>query len=223
MSAPYILDKLKRGSGLLQGMSYWTYSDIFYESGPPPSPFHGGFGLMNVDGIRKPAWFAYRYLHALSGREVPAADAETMAASDGRRTGIMFWNWELPDQKTSDRPYFTKVHPAQPARPARVQVSHLSPGAYRLTIHRTGFKANDPQTRYLEMGSPAALNPQQVDELQQLTRDIPETSETVRVGRDGRFSKRVPMRTHDVILLQLDRIDGPVSPPKPGRGERGLR
>ncbi len=41
-------------------MSYWAYTDLFEEPGPPPTPFHGGFGLMNREGIRKPAWFAYK-------------------------------------------------------------------------------------------------------------------------------------------------------------------
>ena len=38
-------------------MSYWTYTDLFEEPGPPPTPFHGGFGLLNREGIRKPAYF----------------------------------------------------------------------------------------------------------------------------------------------------------------------
>ena len=28
-------------------MSYWTYSDLFEEPGPPTAPFQGGFGLLN--------------------------------------------------------------------------------------------------------------------------------------------------------------------------------
>lgn len=44
ISAPYILAKLKQVQGLVQGMSYWTYTDLFEEPGPPPTPFHGGFG-----------------------------------------------------------------------------------------------------------------------------------------------------------------------------------
>ena len=44
-------------------------------------------------------------------------------------------------------------------------------------------------------------------ELQDHTRDLPETDRTVRVGSDGRFSMRVPMRSNDVILLQLERLD----------------
>ena len=48
-------------------MSYWTYTDLFEEPGPPTAPFQGGFGLLNPQGIRKPAYFAYKYLHALQG------------------------------------------------------------------------------------------------------------------------------------------------------------
>src|SRR3954467_2997071 len=47
VSAAYILGKLRAARAFAQGMSYWTYSDLFEEPGPPPTPFHGGFGLIN--------------------------------------------------------------------------------------------------------------------------------------------------------------------------------
>src|ERR1019366_10785313 len=59
ISAPYILAKLKACQGLLQGMSYWTYTDLFEAPGPPPTPFHGGFGLLNGEGLPRPAYFPY--------------------------------------------------------------------------------------------------------------------------------------------------------------------
>jgi xylan 1,4-beta-xylosidase len=205
ISGPWILTKLKGAQGYLQGMSYWTYTDIFYESGPPPNPFHGGFGLMNIDGIRKPAWFTYKYLHALRGNAVPASDPETWAASDGKRTAAVVWDWEQPDQKESDRPYYTKVHPSVPAAPARIAFRHLKPGTYRLQIHRTGFEHNDPQTAWLEMGKPDKLSPAQLAKLQSLTRDMPEKNQVVRVGANGSYSLTVPMRSNDVVLVTLDR------------------
>src|SRR5947209_9289962 len=143
ISAPWILTKLKGSEGLLQGMSYWTYSDLFEESGPPPTPFHGGFGLMNREGIRKPAWFAYRYLHALQGRTVPVTDGQAIAASDGRRAEALVWDWRQPVQKVSDRPFYTRIVPAEPAAPVRLAFAHLRPGAYWLAVHRTGFRQND--------------------------------------------------------------------------------
>ena len=44
----------------------FVYSDLFEEPGPPDAPFHGGFGLMTREGVRKPVWFAYRYLAQLA-------------------------------------------------------------------------------------------------------------------------------------------------------------
>jgi len=204
ISAAYILGKLKATRAYAQGMSYWTYSDLFEEPGPPPTPFHGGFGLMNREGIRKPAWFAYKYLNMLGGREIPSSDQQSIITTDGRKTSVLLWNWVQPDQKTSNRPFFTKLLPAQPSAPATVEFANLKPGYYRLTVRRTGFRANDAHSRYLEMGSPKDLTPAQLDELQGLTRDVPELVTQVSVGSDGRHSLQLPVRTNDVVLLQLE-------------------
>ena len=204
ISAAYILSKLKATRPYAQGMSYWTYSDLFEEAGPPPTPFHGGFGLMNREGIRKASWFAYKYLNQLRGNEVPLNDVQALAAIDGGRTSLLFWNWVQPAQKISNRPFFTRVLPAQPSAPAAVRFTNLRPGTYRLIVRRTGFKANDAHSRYLEMGAPASLTPAQLRELQSLSRDQPEANRVIRVGRDGRFNLRIPMRSNDVILLLLE-------------------
>jgi xylan 1,4-beta-xylosidase len=206
VSAAYILTKLKAARGYAQGMSYWTYSDLFEEAGPPPTPFHGGFGLMNREGIRKAAWFSYKYLNQLQGREVPLSDPQAVAVVDGKRVGLLVWDWSQPQQESSNRPFFTKVLPADPVAPVNVQIAGLAPGPYRLTVHRTGFRQNDAHTRYLEMGSPASLSPTQLGELQRLTRDLPETTRTVRIRRGGRFSLPVSMRTNDVVLLLLEPV-----------------
>lgn len=211
LSAAYILTKLKGSKGLANAMSYWTYSDLFEEPGPPPTPFHGGFGLMNREGIRKPAWFAYKYLHALKGSEVPTADAQSWASTDGRKTSAILWNWVLPDQKVSNRPFYTKVLPATRAPSVLLVFTHVTPGAYRLRLRRTGFRSNDPQTAWLEMGSPTDLTPAQLGQLRHLTRDQPETEKTIAVGKDGALKLTVPMQSNDVVLVELTRRESPRS------------
>jgi xylan 1,4-beta-xylosidase len=203
VSAAYILTKLKGTKGFAQGMSYWTYSDLFEESGPPPTPFHGGFGLMNREGIRKPAWFAYKYLKVLSGSELPTADPESWASINGQKTVAIIWDWEQPKQKTSNRPFFTKVLPAASAPPVRLMFAGLKPAAYQLRIRRTGYRKNDPQTAWLHMGSPTDLSPPQLQHLQRLTRDQPETDKVVRVGSKGVLEVKLQMRSNDVVLITL--------------------
>ncbi len=204
VSAPYILSKLKGVKGLVQGMSYWTFSDLFEEPGPPTAPFQGGFGLMNPQGIRKPAWFAYKYLNALKGLEIPSADAQVLAAVDGGKVAALIWDFQQPVQSVSNRPYYTKVHPTAPAAAAALALSGLKPGRYRLQARRTGFKANDAYTAYLEMGAPASLTPAQIETLNGLTTDKPEIDRVVVVGAQGTFSADLPMRQNDLLLVTLE-------------------
>jgi xylan 1,4-beta-xylosidase len=206
IAAAYILTKLKATRAFAQGMSYWTFSDLFEEAGPPPTPFHGGFGLINREGIRKPAFFAYKYLNQLRGREVPAADAQAIVTTGDNRTAVLLWDWQQPKQELSNRPFFTKVLPARDAKPAELHFSGLDPGSYRVTVRRTGFKANDAHTRYLEMGSPNALSAAELTDLRNLTGDKPETDATVRIEGAGSYSLRVPMRANDVVLALIEPV-----------------
>ncbi len=68
------LSKLKGTEGFAESMSYWTFTDIFEENGPVPSPFHGGFGLLNFQGLRKPAFYAYQFLNRLGDEELASSD-----------------------------------------------------------------------------------------------------------------------------------------------------
>jgi len=206
ISAPYILTKLRESQGLLQGISYWTYTDLFEEPGPPSAPFQGGFGLLNPQGIRKPAYFAYKYLHALQGDSIPVSDAQAMLSTkDGNFSGVI-WDFETPDQKVSNRPFYTKPVPSHTAAPVTLQVHHLAlNAAYRLEIHRVGYHANDAYTAYLEMGSPKELNATQIAHLNDLTRDQPETDKTVRSGPDGTVEIEFPMNSNDAVLVKLTR------------------
>lgn len=206
MSAAYVLTKLKACQGLAQHMSYWTYSDLFEEPGPPDAPFHGGFGLMTREGIRKPAWFAYRYLAALQGRELPSRDACSWAATDGRQVQALVWDWRDTGQKVSNRSFFGKPQPAREVGSATIELRHLPPGRWQLTQRRTGFESNDAHTAYLKMGSPKDLDARQLATLQALTADRPELQRELQVGADGRASLTLKLRSHDVVLLSLRQL-----------------
>jgi len=204
MSAAYILSKLKATEGLAQGMSYWTYTDLFEEPGPPTAPFEGGFGLMNPQGIRKPAWFAYKYLHALGERQVQTNDAQSWVTRDaGNGVQVLAWDFQTPAMgNKSNRPFFGVVQPTRAAAPLKLELKGLTPGTYAVQVYRTGFKANDAHTAYIEMGKPKTLTNEQLARLQAQTVDKPETR-TVKVAANGTASLQVPMRVNDVVLVKI--------------------
>ena len=209
VSAPYILAKLKASQGLVQGMSYWTYTDLFEEPGPPTAAFQGGFGLLNRDGIRKPAFFAYKYLNALQGSSLPSTDPQAMLAVQGDRVTAVLWDFQQPRQDVSNRPFYTRQLPSAASTPIGLHVLHLKPGmAYRVAVQRTGYKNNDAYSAYLEMGAPKDLSSSQITHLNDLTRDQPETDHVLRAQRDGSLMVNVPMKSNDVVLVSVTRAVG---------------
>ncbi|WP_372012310.1 GH39 family glycosyl hydrolase [Pseudoxanthomonas sp. 10H] len=206
INAPYVLTKLAQVEGVVQGMSYWAYSDLFEEAGPPPAPFHGGFGLVNREGVRKPTWFAYKYLHQVAGLRIPAADAQVRAAVDGGRITVLAWDWQQPRQDVSNTPFYTRKFPAGGAAPLSIQLAGVAPGRYRLAVHRTGYLRNDPLSHYIDMGRPVDLTAAQLAQLQSATADEAEQDRVVRVAADGAFALDLPMRSNDVVLVTLEPV-----------------
>jgi xylan 1,4-beta-xylosidase len=206
ISAPYILAKLKATEGLAQGMSYWTFTDLFEEPGPPPTPFHGGFGLLNREGIRKPAYFAYKYLHALDGDEIAVQDSQVFAAAkDGNVSGVI-WDFQQPQQDVSNHSFYSHIVPAEPAPPLQLSFIHLNAGKYRLKVYRTGFRANDAYSAYIDMGAPKSLTPEQLAQLNSITRDLPEVDRVVQVGNNGVYDFSLSMHSNNVVLVSLERV-----------------
>jgi xylan 1,4-beta-xylosidase len=204
VSAPYILSKLKASQGLLSGMSYWTFSDLFEEGGPPPTSFHGGFGLLNREGIKKPAFFAYRYLSELGKTELATGDAQSFVTTDDGAVEALVWDFETPVTPKSDRPFYGKLVPTTDTAPVTLDLKGLKPGRYIVTVFRTGYRANDPQSAYIDLGKPDNLTPDQVAALKAKTLDLPEKTTTLIVGDAGTASYTVPMRVNDAVLTKIE-------------------
>ena len=108
-----------------------------------------------------------------------------LSTKDGNVTAVI-WNFEQPDQKVSNRSFYTKVIPSHPAVPVHLRLTHLAANvSYHLVVHRTGFHSNDAYTAYIELGSPQKLTEAQVAQLSGLTRDLPEMDKVVPSGADG--------------------------------------
>ncbi|NEE01881.1 GH39 family glycosyl hydrolase [Phytoactinopolyspora halotolerans] len=87
-AATYITRAYLTCAALADSISYWTFTDVFEEGGAGIGPFHGGFGLVNEQGIHKPTFHAFAMLERLGDRllletshGVITRDSETSAVS----------------------------------------------------------------------------------------------------------------------------------------------
>ncbi|MGH7995940.1 MAG: GH39 family glycosyl hydrolase [Opitutaceae bacterium] len=208
--AAFILSKVKGAYRSVNAMSYWTFTDIFEENGPRMTPFHGGFGLINYQDLKKPAFYAYKFLNELGATELTDVDPASWVCKcrDGS-VQALFWNYTpiVPPKGTNDQQFYKREIPARQIRPAVLRIAHLPAGSYSLEIYRTGYQVNDVFTRYLEMGSPSQLTPTQVGILREQSDGDPESVETVQIEPGKPFVRNFSMRQNDVYFVKLRPLD----------------
>jgi len=213
VSAPFILYTLKRCQGIAQSMSYWTFTDIFEEAGPGPAPFHGGFGLMNNQGLCKPSFYAYRWLCDLPANELETGDADSYAAMDEDTLHVLLWDYTHPQQDADNQDYFIRDLPAKALDDAAVEIEGMTCGEYAVETCRVGHIANDVYTQYLRAGLRSLIGKEtptreQTEALRAHSSGKPESVNTLHVGADGKARLITHMRENDVVRLILRKITG---------------
>ena len=143
---------------LVEGYSYWTFSDIFEENYFPSVPFHGGFGLLNLHGIAKPVYRAFELLHHI-GTQMFAVQGKHKTASawaarrDSSALTLLLTNHAMP--RHAIKTEIVKVQLFDANRPPRT--------AY---IERIDETHANPRALWREMGEPTYLSHVEVEQLQ---------------------------------------------------------
>jgi xylan 1,4-beta-xylosidase len=96
---PALANTIRQCDGMVDMMSFWTFSDVFEEGGPIPQPFEGHFGLRARGGINKPSYYDFGLLHELGDQRLASSASNVIATK--RRDGtlvIAVWNLVDPDK-----------------------------------------------------------------------------------------------------------------------------
>jgi xylan 1,4-beta-xylosidase len=204
--AAYILEKIKQIGNAANSMSYWVFTDIFEEPGPRFTPFHGGFGLLTIQGIPKPAFYAYQFLNKLGKTELTNTDTRSwVTKTDNGGIQLLCWDFTNthPGDSVNNQVYYIKDLPSKSKGKVKIDISHVPAGTYTLEIYKVGYRVNDSYTSYLDMGKPKQLNKQQVEELKKHNDGSPVSTGIIEVKANEPFSKELDIRENDVFLLNL--------------------
>ncbi len=203
--AAYVLQKVKQVGDAANSMSYWVFTDIFEEPGPRFEPFHGGFGMLTIQGINKPVFYAYQFLNRLGNTELANSDAASWVCKDSEgNVQVLAWDYTytMPDS-VNNQQYFIRDLPAKPKGKLKVNIEGIPEGNYVLKIYKVGYRNNDAYTSYVDMGRPSQLSKQQVEQIKELNNGSPISSEIVNVKEGAAFLKILDMSENDVLFLNL--------------------
>jgi xylan 1,4-beta-xylosidase len=204
--APFVLEQIKLARNAAASLPYWVFTDIFTEGGTPTRPFHGGFGLLTIDGIRKPVYHAYRLLNQLGDLELENADPHSLVCT--RRGGsVQLLAWDCfspaPTLAGPGEARTILVPPPRSKPPVRLRIAGLRPGPHTLDVFRIGAGCNDPYGEYLAAGAPPQLAEPLLGRLKTDNGLRPSESRTVLVPTDGRWAEQFALRDNDVLLVVL--------------------
>lgn len=193
-AAAFVTKIIMEARGLVQGYSFWTFSDIFEENYFPSVPFHGGFGLLNLYGIAKPAYRAFQLLHRSGNEllEVEGANA-TVSAWVIRKSGsvtVMLTNVAMPRHHIQTELITLRLSSAPAPRTA--------------WIERIDEEHANPRRLWQAMAQPEYLSALQVQQLQAASalqkESHPWTYENGNIG----LAVALPPQSVAAITIELD-------------------
>jgi xylan 1,4-beta-xylosidase len=170
-SAAYVIKTNIEASGLVDSLTYWTFTDVFEEHGAGDSAFHGGFGLINYQGIVKPAFHAYRFLNQLGEEEIFRSDGflATRTKSGGHLRAVIC---HYPEEHGDAPPFAPSLEAAEKTLEVgvpiqrEIEIHHLSPNtAYLIETVDAGH--GFALRQWQAMGSPPSPTPDQTSLLRQ--------------------------------------------------------
>ena len=196
--AAYLVKTLLENAGLVQGYSYWTFSDIFTEDYISSDPFSGGFGLLNLYNIAKPVYRACELLHHI-GEELLLTDGlhktvDCWAIRGKDALTLLLTNWERPR------------HPIQ-TETVRLTLANCPPpmGAF---IQRIDADHANPKRLWQALGSPSSLDARQVALLNGASVCVAEPFHVTQAENGLELTLDLPPQSVAAITLRLPQNEG---------------
>lgn len=155
-----ILDNI----GNLDLLGYWLASDIFAQEKDTDRFLTGGVGLVTKDGVKKPAFYAYRFLSRLGAYEIGRDEHSFVTSCGEDEYSIVLHNCKNPGY----RYYAEEENRLDPGNQEQyfedwtslkqnVRIFHVRNGRYRVRIWRVCQEEGSILDKWIRLGKPAGL------------------------------------------------------------------
>lgn len=189
-AAAFIVKTVLDSAHLMDGYMFWCCSDIYEEQFMLGEPFHGGFGLINNEGIPKPNFWAFKMLSKLYPQRIVVpkqkGDVEYAAFTDGKNVQVILYAQDMDYFRHTTHDVTLTVN-----IPAR-----------RVSVQRIDDAHCNPKSEWQKFGSPDLLTKEEAQKIKEKSRlSQEETSFTKE--REG-ISIQVKLSTNDVVLVTCE-------------------
>ena len=206
-AAAYVVKAIVESLGVVESLSYWTFTDIFEENGAGDSIFHGGFGMINLQGIVKPVFHIYRFLNALGDQCIGRGDGFILTKHQrtGTLTGLAY---HYPPEMMKAAPGHFRASPPEAAEEAlsRCKSTQLSlewtglPPHAQVLVETLDQDNGNALSAWKAMGRSESPTREQTALLRAAA--VATRKEVVQADSMGRLNLHRPMMPCSIVLIQ---------------------
>jgi xylan 1,4-beta-xylosidase len=174
LDGPYVGAWLANNIRLCSGalateMSYWTFTDAFFEEGGVfRSVFSTGFGLIATGRIPKASFNAFKILHYLGDEQIPVENASALFTRRSEDGCLVLATWNYVPPKESGRPENVMIQfrgTTEPVSEAKIHLVDDDHGSPLKTWKQMGRPAFPSREQQAELRKVAELPPPRVAKL----------------------------------------------------------
>ncbi|MBU3099495.1 MULTISPECIES: GH39 family glycosyl hydrolase [Clostridium] len=205
----YIIYNILNNINQVDGIAFWTLSDILEEGITENKLYHGGLGLFTYNGIKKPSYNAFFLLNKL-GDTLIETGKDYIITSKGKNFQILIYNFVYFDElfRTGDRSllsYHERYNVFKSASNKDVNmILALEDGKYNIKRSKLNRQSGSSFDAWLKMGAPEDISSDVYDFLK--SKEVPELSMSIEtVHKQLILNDSIP--PHGILLVELDKVD----------------
>jgi xylan 1,4-beta-xylosidase len=205
--APFVMYHAMNTLGDVKAMAFWCFTDVFEESLVPSSPFYGGFGLMNRDGLKKPSYYAFELLQKLGDEITVKGDGYVGTQDKDGSIQILLYHYVHLDHMFSSGDWSEmsnhnrySVFEEKGSKVFQIDIPHL-PGAYKCTTYQMDRDHGSVFDEWVRMGAPEILTEEELAYLHGRSGPVIRTERL----QDQGWQKEINLPPHGVLLLTLEK------------------
>ncbi len=215
-NAAYIARILSRGGDYVDMFSYWTFSDVFEEADVPRAQFHGGFGLVALNGIPKPTFHTFAFFSKLGEEQLYRDDNIIVTRRRDGSIAIAAWNPVVVKRAGADQDPGNDANDGDRYKAANVEAEcqetrsldiefPFDSEAVFMKRQTVNEEVGNPLKTWMQMGRPRYPGKDMVEVLKQAAQP---GITTCRLGTNGgtvRF--KLELSKNEVTLVEISAVN----------------
>ncbi|MFC3418311.1 helix-turn-helix domain-containing protein [Salinicoccus hispanicus] len=191
----------------VKGMGFWTFTDIFDEFRLEQPLFHGGFGLLTYNGIKKAGYHAFLFLSRL-GEYLVAKDDDMIITRSGEDYQILLINYNHPNHlyRSFDYSQLSPTSRHKVFEDERVKSIHLTlkdlDGEYIVKKQYVNSQQGSSYDAWVDIGAPEVMDK---DTIKYIRGRSEPGVEIEHVSARKAYSLETSLQPHEIQLIEIKR------------------